>query len=65
MEVFPVLRSPITNSRWPRPIGTRASIAFRPVCIGSLTDLRCITPGAIASTGRALSVTISPSPSIG
>ena len=35
MEVLPVLRSPITNSRCPRPIGTKASIAFKPVCIGS------------------------------
>ena len=39
MDVLPVLRSPITNSRWPRPIGTNASMAFKPVCIGSDTDL--------------------------
>ena len=63
--VFPVFRSPMTNSRWPRPIGTKASIAFKPVCIGSETDFRCITPGAAASTGRDLSVSIGPKPSIG
>ena len=65
MVVFPVLRSPMTNSRCPRPIGTKASMAFNPVCIGSETDLRCITPGAAASTGRDLSVSIGPKPSIG
>ena len=31
MAVFPVPRSPMISSRCPRPIGTRASIAFRPV----------------------------------
>ena len=35
--VLPVCRSPMINSRWPRPIGTIASIALSPVCIGSLT----------------------------
>ena len=37
------------SSRWPRPIGTIASIAFRPVCTGCDTDLRAITPGATFS----------------
>ena len=64
-DVLPVLRSPIINSRWPRPIGTRASIALIPVCNGSETDLRSMTPGALTSTGRVLSVLISPIPSMG
>ena len=28
------------SSRWPRPIGTSASIAFNPVCTGSCTERR-------------------------
>ena len=40
------------SSRWPRPIGIIASIAFRPVCIGSLTGWRWTTPGALNSAGR-------------
>ena len=47
--VLPVWRSPMISSRWPRPIGTIASIAFRPVCTGCDTDLRAITPGATFS----------------
>ncbi len=54
----------MTNSRCPRPIGTKASIAFKPVCKGSKTDCRSITPGAFFSIGRVLSVLISPCPSI-
>ena len=65
IDVFPVWRSPMINSRWPRPIGTRASMAFKPVWRGSDTDFRCITPGAGVSTGRKVSVTISPKPSTG
>jgi hypothetical protein len=38
--VLPVWRSPMISSRWPRPIGTIASMALMPVCIGSCTDLR-------------------------
>ena len=48
--VLPVCRSPMISSRWPRPIGISASIAFRPVCIGSCTDLRGMMPGAFTST---------------
>src|ERR1700709_1431082 len=44
---LPVCRSPMTSSRWPRPIGISASIALRPVCIGSCTDLRGMMPGAL------------------
>ena len=64
-DVLPVLRSPMINSRCPRPIGTKASTAFKPVCSGSKTDLRSITPGAFTSTGRVLVVLIGPIPSIG
>ena len=39
IAVLPVWRSPMISSRWPRPIGIIASIAFRPVCIGSLDRL--------------------------
>ena len=53
------------SSRWPRPIGTRASIAFRPVCIGSVTDLRGMMPGALSSTRRRSVEAIGPLPSIG
>ncbi len=51
MAVFPVWRSPMMSSRWPRPIGIIASIALMPVCIGSLTGMRSTTPGALRSTG--------------
>jgi hypothetical protein len=63
--VLPVWRSPMISSRWPRPIGIRASIALMPVCIGSCTDLRGMMPGAFTST-RLRSVNwIGPLPSIG
>ena len=42
--VFPVCLSPIINSRCPLPTGTRLSIDFKPVCIGSLTDCLGIIP---------------------
>ena len=48
--VFPVCLSPIINSRWPLPIGIKLSIAFKPVCTGSDTDLLGIIPGALTST---------------
>ena len=38
------------SSRWPRPTGTSASSALRPVCTGSCTDLRGMMPGALTST---------------
>ena len=53
------------SSRWPRPIGIIESIAFRPVCIGSLTPWRWITPGALNSAGRVSDVLMSPLPSSG
>ena len=54
IAVLPVWRSPMISSRWPRPIGIIASIAFRPVCIGSFTGWRWTTPGALNSAGRRL-----------
>ena len=63
--VLPVWRSPMISSRWPRPIGTIASIALSPVCIGSFTGCRSTTPGASRSIGENWFVTIGPLPSIG
>src|SRR3954447_21956398 len=65
IAVLPVWRSPMISSRWPRPIGIIASIAFRPVCSGSFTGWRWTTPGALNSAGRFCSVLISPLPSSG
>ena len=63
--VFPVCRSPMINSRWPRPMGIMLSIAFIPVCSGSFTGWRAITPNAFRSMGREWDVSIGPFPSIG
>src|SRR3984885_8765869 len=63
--VLPVCRSPMISSRWPRPIGINASIALRPVCIGSCTDLRGMMPGAFTSTRIRSTLTNGPLPSIG
>ena len=52
MAVLPVWRSPISSSRWPRPMGIMVSMALMPVAIGSRTDWRAMTPGARRSTGR-------------
>ena len=65
IAVLPVWRSPMISSRWPRPTGISASIALRPVAIGSLTDLRGMMPGALTSTRMRLSALIGPLPSIG
>ncbi len=53
------------NSLCPRPIGISESITLSPVCIGSLTGWRKITPGAFLSIGSIWEVLISPLPSIG
>src|SRR3954465_137145 len=53
------------SSRWPRPTGIRASIALRPVAIGSFTDLRGMMPGALTSTRMRLSDWIGALPWIG
>ena len=63
--VLPVWRSPMTSSRWPRPTGISASMALRPVCIGSCTDLRGMMPGAFTSTRARRVALIGPLPSIG
>src|SRR3954447_7944660 len=52
IAVLPVWRSPMISSRWPRPIGIIASIAFRPVCIGSLTGWGWTTPRGLNSARR-------------
>ena len=52
IAVLPVWRSPMISSRWPRPIGIMESMALMPVCSGSLTGWRSMTPGALNSTGR-------------
>src|SRR6478609_9107042 len=62
---LPVWRSPMISSRWPRPIGTMESIAFRPVAIGWLTDWRAITPGATFSITSVILALTGPLPSIG
>ena len=49
--VLPVARSPMINSRCPRPIGIIASIAMMPVCTGWVTGRRLMIPGAIFSNG--------------
>jgi len=51
MAVLPVCLSQIISSLCHLPIGTRASIIFRPVCSGWSTDFLVITHGAILSTG--------------
>src|ERR1035437_9073878 len=53
------------NSRWPRPIGIRASMALMPVWTGVSTPWRAMTPGAIRSTGRVAVAAIGPLSSIG
>ncbi len=63
--VLPVWRSPMINSRCPRPIGTMPSMALRPVCSGSLTGERSTTPGASRSIGMDCFAAIGPLPSIG
>ena len=65
MAVLPVWRSPMMSSRWPRPMGTSASMALMPVCSGTLTPLRAMTPGAGLSMARRSVVRMGPSPSIG
>lgn len=61
---YPVWRSPMINSRWPRPIGTRESTALMPVCMGSLTEIRGMMPGALMPTRNLCLVLMGPLPSI-
>src|SRR6218665_829477 len=53
------------SCRGPRPTGIIASIALIPVCSGSCTLLRCITPGACSSSARRTVAVIAPRASIG
>ena len=53
----PVCRSPMMSSRCPRPMGTRLSTALMPVCMGSLTEVRGMMPGAFLPT-RCLSLEV-------
>ena len=62
---LPVERSPMISSRWPRPMGIMASMAFMPVCIGVSTPLRMDTLGAITSTGLVSLLWRGPLPSSG
>lgn len=48
--VLPVYLSPIISSLYPLPIGTKQSTALSPVCIGSVTLILGIIPGAFIST---------------
>src|SRR3954447_239090 len=65
IAVLPVPRSPMISSRWPRPTFVIESMALIPVCSGSLTGWRAITPGALNSSGRVSVVSIGPWPSSG
>ena len=65
MAVFPVWRSPMISSRWPRPIGIIESMALMPVWTGVSTGWRTMTPGAMRSMGRVFVVSILPLPSSG
>ncbi len=66
MVVLPVWRSPMINSRCPRPMGIIESIDFKPVCRGSFTGCLYITPGAFLSNGISnISPPIFPRPSSG
>ena len=65
IAVFPVYLSPMINSLYPLPIGTRESTDLSPVYIGSCTDFLGMIPGALISTLILLSDLIGPSPSIG
>src|SRR3989304_258676 len=50
---FPVERSPMISSRWPRPIGIIASIALVPVWTGTLRALRVTNVRATRCTPLA------------
>ena len=65
MAVLPVWRSPIINSRCPLPMGIMESMAFKPVCKGSFTGWRAVTPKAFLSTGTWVSAFTGPFPSTG
>jgi len=63
--VFPVERSPMINSRCPRPIGMTPSMALMPVCTGLFTLPRVATFGATRSIALVFSALTGPFPSSG
>jgi hypothetical protein len=65
MAVLPVYLSPIINSLYPLPIGTKQSTDLRPVYIGSKTDILGMIPGALSSTLLIPDDLIGPAPSMG
>ena len=58
IAVLPVERSPMINSRWPRPSANSASITRMPVCTGSVTRARSTIGGAGRSTGSSAAAAI-------
>ena len=58
--MVPVFESPIINSRWPCPIGTKLSTTFKPVSKGVLTEDLSIIEGALVSTLFLVSEAIVP-----
>jgi hypothetical protein len=54
MVVLPVWRSPIINSRCPRPTGIKPSMALIPVYKALFTDCLEIIPGALRSTNSVV-----------
>ena len=54
IAVLPVWRSPMISSRWPRPMAIIESIAFRPVCIGSMHRLALDDAGRLELGGAGL-----------
>src|SRR5580658_6180414 len=63
--VLPMARSPMINSRWPRPRANRVSTTTRPVWTGSVTRSRSMIAGAARSTGCEDSAGTGPLPSSG
>merc|ERR1712194_894846 len=65
MAVLPVCRSPMTSSRWSRPMWMSAFTALRPVSMGSDTDSRGMMPGALTSAREHLQASRPAPPSMG
>src|SRR5215211_2489041 len=63
--LLPVFWSPMTSSRWPRPMLVMASMALMPVSSGSFTGWRWTTVGAWSSRALVVSLSMSPLPSSG
>jgi len=65
MAVLPVCLSPMINSLYPLPIGTKQSTNLIPVYMGSCTDYLGIIPGALISTLPLADDLMGPLPSMG